>query len=136
MGHHKPSQKSRARQQAFVQRRRAERQEYQREQVLALVEDLKTKHKEEIKRFGAYNAALGQKVDQLTKVNEQNLKHIGLLNERHTQSQIRHNKNYNEVVEELRKIEWELKDKREKLKERDRTIRRLRKVITKVACRN
>jgi chromosome segregation ATPase len=129
MGRRKPSKKSRARQQAFIKQRREEKQEYQREQVLALVEDLENKHKEEIERFGAYNAKLGQEVDRLSKVNEQNLKHIDFLNERHTKAQIRLNQNYNEVLERLGRVEWELKDKKEKLEERDRTIRNLRRSI-------
>jgi chromosome segregation ATPase len=129
MGRRKPSKKSCARQQAFIKKRREEKQEYQREQVLALVEDLENKHKEEIERFGAYNAALGQEVDRLSKVNEQNLKHINFLNERHTKAQIRLNQNYNEVLERLGRVEWELKDKKEKLEEKDWTIRNLRRSI-------
>jgi uncharacterized Rmd1/YagE family protein len=88
MGRRKPSKKSRARQQAFIKQRREEKQEYQREQVLALVEDLENKHKEEIERFSAYNTALGQEVDRLQKVNEQNLRHIAFLNERYIKAQI------------------------------------------------
>ncbi|HVH96573.1 MAG TPA: hypothetical protein VM682_06500 [Bacillus sp. (in: firmicutes)] len=129
MGRRRPSKKSRARQQAFIKQRREEKQEYQREQVLALVEDLENKHKEEIERFGAYNAALGQEVDRLQKVNEQNLRHIAFLNERHTKAQIRLNQNYNEVVERLGRVEWELKDKKEKLEGKDRVIRNLRRSI-------
>jgi chromosome segregation ATPase len=93
------------------------------------VEDLEMKHKEEIERFGAYNAKLGQEVDRLNKVNEQNLKHINFLNERHTKAQIRLNQNYNEVLERLGRVEWELKDKKEKLEEKERVIRNLRRSI-------
>src|SRR3954453_2193825 len=126
MGRRKPSRKLRARQQAFIKQRREEKQEYQREQVLALVKDLENRHKEEIEHFGAYNAALGQR---LQKVNEQNLRHIAFLNERHTKAQIQLNQNYNEVVERLGRVEWELKDKKEKLEEKDRVIRNLRRSI-------
>src|SRR3954449_4291831 len=129
IGRRRPSQKSRARQQASARRRREERQEYQREQVLALVEDLENKHKEEIEHFCAYNAALGQEVNRLQKVNEQNLRHIAFLNERHTKAQIRLNQNYNEVVKRLGRVEWELKDKKEKLEEKDQVIRNLRRSI-------
>jgi predicted RNase H-like nuclease (RuvC/YqgF family) len=133
MGRRKPSKKSLAHQQAFVRQRRERRQERQKEQVLALVEEMEVEHKNEIERFSAYNAALGREVGQLTKVNEQNLKHIDFLNDRHTQAQIRHNKNYNEMVEKLGKMEWELKDKKEKLEAKDRIIRNLRRAITEGA---
>src|SRR4051812_8255096 len=89
------------------------------------------KYKEEIECFGTYNAKLSQEVDRLSKVNEQNLKHIDFLNERHTKAQIWLNQNYNEVLERLGRIEWELKDKKEKLEERDQTIRNLRRSIVK-----
>jgi hypothetical protein len=69
------------------------------------VKDLENKHKEKIECFGVYNAALGQEIDRLTKVNEQNLKHINLLEDRYTKSIIRHNKNYNEVLERLGRVE-------------------------------
>jgi len=62
----------------------------------------------------------------LQQVIKQNKKHFTYLEEQHTKFQIQHNKNYNEMIEKLAKAEWELKDKKEKLENSERTIRNLR----------
>ena len=120
------SKSSRAHFQEFLKRKRETQKEYQKTQVLALVQELKVEHQKEIERFGAHNASLGQEVAHLQQVIEQNKKHFTYLKEQHTKFQIRHNKNYNEMIEKLAKAEWELKDKKEKLENSERTIRNLR----------
>ena len=121
-----PSKSSRAHFQEFLKRKRETQKEYQKAQVLALVQELEVEHQKEIERFGTYNASFDQEVARLQQVVEQNKKHFTYLKEQHTKSQIRHNKNYNEVIEKLAKAEWELKDKKEKLENSERTIRNLR----------
>ena len=55
--------------------------EYQKAQVLALVQELKVEHQKEIERFGAHNTSLGQEVAHLQQVIEQNKKHFTYLEE-------------------------------------------------------
>jgi len=117
---------SRAHFQEFLKRKWETQKEYQKAQVLALVQELEVEHQKEIERFEAHNASLGQEVAHLQQVIEQNKKHFTYLEEQHTKFQIRYNKNYNEVIEKLAKAEWELKDKKEKLENSERTIRNLR----------
>ena len=107
------SKSSHTRFQEFFKRKRETQKEYQKAQVLALVQELEVEHQKEIERFEAHNASLGQEVARLQQVVKQNKKHFTYLEEQHTKSQIRHNKNYNEVIEKLAKAEWELKDKKE-----------------------
>src|SRR5436305_4664866 len=106
------SKSSRAYFQEFLKRKRKTQKEYQKAQVLALVQELEVKHQKEIERFRAHNASLGQEVARLQQVVKQNKKHFTYLEEQHTKFQIQHNKNYNEVIEKLAKAKWELKDKR------------------------
>ena len=128
-----PSKSSRAHFQEFLKRKRETQKEYQKTQVLALVQELKVEHQKKIERFGAHNASLGQEVACLQQVIKQNKKHFTYLEEQHTKFQIQHNKNYNEMIEKLAKAEWELKDKKEKLENSERTIRNLRQANTNVA---
>src|SRR3989440_9360817 len=128
-----PSKSSCAHFQEFLKRKRETQKEYQKAQVLALVQELEVEHQKEIKRFGAHNASLGQEVACLQQVIKQNKKHFTYLEEQHTKSQIWHNKNYNGMIEKLAKAEWELKDKKEKLDNSERTIRNLRRANTNVA---
>src|SRR3954471_7369854 len=109
-----PSKSSRACFQEFLKRKRETQKEYQKAQVLALVQEMEVEHQKEIERFGAHNASLGQEVARLQQVIEQDKKHFTYLKKQHTKSQIRYNKNYNEVIEKLAKAEWEL-NKKEKL---------------------
>src|SRR5436305_15144716 len=93
-----PLKSSCARFQEFLKRKWETQKEYQKAQVLALVQELEVEHQKEIERFGAYNASLGQKVARLQQVVKQNKKHFTYLKEQHTKFQIQHNKNYNEVI--------------------------------------
>ena len=78
---HNSSKSSCARFQEFLKRKWETQKEYQKAQVLALVQEMEVEHQKEIERFEAHNASLGQEVAHLQQVIEQNKKHFTYLEE-------------------------------------------------------